>query len=145
MSQRLGKIEKFIMLNIFSLETEGHEGHFVENGERIRRLGGKDRSQILYSLYCIKNERIEMNFKSNIKKALPPAEYRKYQALITRSSMLLEEKGYLGRGRPHTQFPKRKLRFYLTEEGRRWCQSVMKGRSPTRSELKDLLFASRTK
>jgi len=112
MSKRLGKIEKVILLDLLATERPDYRSQ-------------KDRSQILYSVYCILNGRYESNFKQNVKKALDLREYRSLQVSITRSTKALEKAGYILRldkairkNPHHPPMLQRKLSFQLTDSGR---------------------------
>ncbi len=89
MSKKLGNIEKFILLDLYSQVQQGHG------------LREKDRSQIIFNLFCIRHGFFEMNFSGNVKNQIvafgetfgSDREYNSLQVAITRSLKALETVG----------------------------------------------------
>jgi len=119
----------------------------------LRSAGGhKDRSQIIYTLFCVIHEKYESNYRLSVRKSLSRREYNSLQVSVTRSTMTLEKAGYLFRcastfslNSRHTSTLRRKFAFGLTALGRERAKELvhMEGLDPAklnRRTLGGLLF-----
>lgn len=80
--KRLGRIEKFILLDLLSFG---------------RRAGysAKDRSQCVYTLFSMLTGSFESNYKSNVKFRMNVDDYQYVQQAVTRAAQSLQKAGYI--------------------------------------------------
>jgi len=147
MAARLGKMEKFILLNLTSSFLQGNKGHGIDSSHSYA-VGITDRSQLVYSLHCIMSGDLEKNFRSNVKGAMDAKEYSRLQSTISRAANRLIEKGFLVRMPARSDVSaRRRLSYAITPDGAEQCGRLLDDlrkttgrRKATRRDVRDHLF-----
>lgn len=107
---KLGKIEKFILRYLWYYRRCVSNDKTYNHGYR---------SQILYVLYNLQQGNDRFSYRKNLKDNIPSKAYNRLQAIITRSTKSLENKGLIKRERLKKDFfRKRKFAFSLTDLGK---------------------------
>ena len=130
---RLGKIDKFILMNLF-----------VHYRDKNRKLGlSNDRSQIVYALYCVRAGYDEATYASNVYEKLGNKRlYNSLQVSVTRSAKKLMALGDLDETLTQQRIKSshRRLAFRLTITGLDVANNLSNGKRFTRMGLRNWLF-----
>lgn len=120
---KLGKIEKFVLLYLYSKSPHEDWGEHIRGVKNKTVYGRVDRTQLIFQFYQTKNGDFSKNYKAIVKWAIPEDDYAKLQSTFSRALGRLREKGLVVYEKPfgrqsNRTLTERRISVDVTEEGR---------------------------